>query len=73
MTTACFPKIQENSIACVRYYRRGCSLPKDVKAVAFWSVPGLENHGLAFDTSHGDYFVELVRIGFYAEQGNSAE
>jgi len=71
MTTAWFPKIQENSIACVRYYRRGCSLPKEVKALAFWSVLGLESHGLAFDTSHGDYFVELVRSGFSAAQGNS--
>jgi len=70
MTTAWFPKIQENSIACGRYYRRGCSLPKEVKAVASWSILGLESHGLAFDTSRGDYFIELVRIGFSAEQGN---
>lgn len=70
MTTAWFPKIQENSIACVGYYRMGCSLAKQVEAVAFWSALGLESHGLAFDTSQGDYLVELVRVGFSAKQGN---
>jgi len=71
MTTAWPPEIQENSIACGRYYGMGCSLAKEVKAVAFWSVPGLESHGLALDIGHGDYVMELVRSGFSAKQGNS--